>query len=237
MKILVIDDDPTHVKMLSFLLKDEGYEVLTASTGAEALRYIKQQWVDMVILDVILPDMQGFEICRQIRETNRVPILMLSARGATEDRVRGLLDGADDYMPKPCEPSELIARVKALARRSQSQPASEGRLLTVGGVQLDPMRHMVTLPNGKKTDLTPTESQLLYCLMRNANKILTREVLIAHAWGDIEGRENGQVDVYIRRLRRKIEVDSSNPTLVSTVWGLGYKFNAGGEEQADRQAR
>ncbi len=198
MKILVIDDDPTHVKMLDFLLKDEGYEVVTASTGAEALRYLKQQWMDMVILDVMLPDMQGFEICRQIRETNCVPIIMLSARGATEDRVRGLLDGADDYMPKPCEPSELIARVKALARRSQAQPTSEGRLLNVGGVQLDPMRHAVTLPDGKKTDLTPTESQLLYCLMRNANKILTREVLIAHAWGDIEGRENGQVDVYIR---------------------------------------
>lgn len=232
MKVLIIDDDPTHVKMLTFLLKDEGYEVINASNGAEALRHLKQHWVDMVILDVILPDMQGFEICRQIRETNRVPILMLSARGATEDRVRGLLEGADDYLPKPCEPAEFIARVKALARRSQSQPTSEGRVLNVGGVHLDPMRHTVTLPTGKKTDLTPTESQLLYCLMRNANKILTREVLIAHAWGDIEGRENGQVDVYIRRLRRKIETDPSNPMLVSTVWGLGYKFNSSGEDHA-----
>lgn len=229
MKILIIDDDPTHVKMISFLLRDEGYDVATASTGAEGLRYLKQQWIDMLILDVMLPDIPGFEICRQVRETNRVPIIMLSARGATEDRVRGLLEGADDYMPKPCEPAELMARVKALARRSEAQPATEVRMLNVGGVQLDPMRHTVTLPNGKKTELTPTESQLLYCLMRNASKILTREVLIAHAWGDSEGRENGQVDVYIRRLRRKIETDPANPALISTVWGLGYKFNAGEE--------
>jgi len=144
--------------------------------------------------------------------------------------VRGLLDGADDYLPKPCEPSELMARVKALARRSQAQPSSEARMLKAGGVQLDPMRHVVTMSDGKKTELTPTESQLLYCLMRNASKILTREVLIAHAWGDVDGRENGQVDVYIRSLRRKIEHDPSNPALISTVWGLGYKFNASGEE-------
>ncbi len=232
MKILIIDDDPIHVKMISFLLRDDGYEVVTASTGAEALRYLKQQWIDMLILDVMLPDIPGFEICRQVRETNRVPIIMLSARGGTEDRVRGLLDGADDYLPKPCEPAELMARVKALARRSQTQPSSEGRLLKSGGVELDPMRHLVTLPNGKKTELTPTESQLLYCLMRNASKILTREVLIAHAWGDVDGRENGQVDVYIRRLRRKIEPDPANPELISTVWGLGYKFNPGGEQKS-----
>ncbi|HST04775.1 MAG TPA: response regulator transcription factor [Chloroflexia bacterium] len=231
MKVLVIDDDPTHVKMLNFLLRDEGFEVTTASSGTEALRFLTQQWIDMVILDVTLPDMLGFEICKQIRETNRVPILMLSARGTTEDRVRGLLDGADDYMSKPCEPSELIARVQALARRSQTQPSSEGRALTVSGLSLDPMRHTVTLSDGRKTDLTPTESQLLYCLMRNANKILTREVLIAHAWGDIEGRENGQVDVYIRRLRRKIEDDPSDPALISTVWGLGYKFNVRPEDR------
>ncbi len=226
MKILMVDDDPSLVKMITFLLKDEGYDVISASTGTEALQTLQQQWVDMVILDIMLPrGMDGFEICRRVRETNRVPIIMLSAKGSTEDRVRGLLDGADDYLPKPCEPAELLARVKALARRSQAQPATaDSRLMTTGGLQLDPLRHTVTLANGKSADLTPTESQLLHCLMRNAGKILTREILIAHAWGDTQGRDVGQVDVYIRRLRVKIEADPAKPRLIQTVWGLGYKF-------------
>jgi DNA-binding response OmpR family regulator len=226
MKILMVDDDPSLVKMITFLLKDEGYDVISASTGTEALQILQQQWVDMVILDIMLPrGMDGFEICRRVRETNRVPIIMLSAKGSTEDRVRGLLDGADDYLPKPCEPAELLARVKALARRSQAQPsAADSRLMAAGGLQLDPLRHTVTLSNGKSADLTPTESQLLHCLMRNAGKILTREILIAHAWGDTQGRDVGQVDVYIRRLRVKIESDPAKPRLIQTVWGLGYKF-------------
>src|SRR6476469_9571713 len=176
-KILMVDDDPSLVKMISFLLKDEGYDVISAGTGQDALQLLQQQWVDMVILDIMLPrNMDGFEICRRVRETNRVPIIMLSARGSTEDRVKGLLEGADDYLPKPFEPAELLARVKALARRAQSQPAAaDSRLLAGGGLQLDPLRHRVTLANGKTADLTPTESQLLHCLMRNAGKILTRE--------------------------------------------------------------
>lgn len=229
MKILMVDDDPSLVKIISFLLKDEGYDVVTASTGTEALQILHQQWVDMVILDVMLPRVDGFEICRRVRETNRVPIIMLSARGSTEDRVRGLLDGADDYLPKPCEPAELLARVKALFRRSQTQTTSESRMLNAGGMQLDPVRHTVMLSDGRSTELTPTESQLLHCLMRNAGKILTREVLIAHAWGDTQGREAGQVDVYIRRLRLKVESDASNPRLIQTVWGLGYKFEPNGQ--------
>jgi DNA-binding response OmpR family regulator len=225
MKILMVDDDPSLVKILSFLLKDEGYDVLSASTGLEALQILQQQWVDMLILDIGLPRVDGFEVCRRVRETNRIPIIMLSARGSTEDRVRGLLDGADDYLPKPCEPAELLARVKALFRRSQPQAASaDSRLLSAGGLQLDPLRHTVALPPGKAADLTPTESQLLHCLMRNPGKILTREILIAHAWGDTEGRDVGQVDVYIRRLRVKVEQDPANPRLIKTVWGLGYKF-------------
>jgi DNA-binding response OmpR family regulator len=226
MKILMVDDDPSLVKMITFLLKDEGYDVISAATGTEALQILQQQWVDMVILDIMLPrGMDGFEICRRVRETNRVPIIMLSAKGSTEDRVRGLLEGADDYLPKPCEPAELLARVKALARRTQAQPsAADSRLMAAGGLQLDPLRHTVTLSNGKSADLTPTESQLLHCLMRNAGKILTREILIAHAWGDTQGRDVGQVDVYIRRLRVKIETDPAKPRLIQTVWGLGYKF-------------
>src|SRR5438552_10307372 len=172
MKILMVDDDPSLVKMISFLLKDEGYEVVTATSGMEALQILQQQWVDMVILDVMLPRGQdGFEICRRVRETNRVPIIMLSARGSTEHRVRGLLDGADDYLPKPCEPAELLARLRPPLRPSQTQPTTEGRMLAAGGLQLDPVRHTVTLSDGKSTELTPTESQLLHCLMRNAGKI------------------------------------------------------------------
>src|SRR6476661_9521748 len=149
MKILMVDDDPSLVKILSFLLKDEGYEVVSASTGLEALQILQQQWVDMLILDIGLPRVDGFEVCRRVRETNRIPIIMLSARGSTEDRVKGLLEGADDYLPKPCEPAELLARVKALFRRSQAQAAAaDSRLLSVGGLQIDPLRHRVTLSNG-----------------------------------------------------------------------------------------
>jgi DNA-binding response OmpR family regulator len=228
MKILMVDDDPSLVKIITFLLKDEGYDVISASTGLEALQILQQQWVDMLILDIGLPRVDGFEVARRVRETNRVSIIMLSARGSTEDRVKGLLEGADDYLPKPCEPAELLARVKALFRRSQAQAAAaDSRLLSVGGLQIDPLRHRVTLSNGKTADLTPTESQLLHCLMRNAGKILTREILIAHAWGDTQGRDVGQVDVYIRRLRVKVESDPANPRLIQTVWGLGYKFDAG----------
>ena len=229
MKILMVDDDPTLIKMFTFLLKDEGYDVISTDSGEEALHILAEQWIDMVILDVTLPRSDGFEICKRIRETNRVPIIMLSARGATEDRVKGLLEGADDYLPKPCEPAELLARVQALHRRTQSQPVAEGRLLTAGSIQLDPLRHRVTKADGKTSDLTPTESQLLHCLMRNAGKILTREVLIAHAWNDTQGREAGQVDVYIRRLRLKVEEDPSEPRLIQTIWGLGYKFEASGQ--------
>jgi DNA-binding response OmpR family regulator len=225
-KILIVDDDPSLVKILTFLMKEEGYQVVTATTGPDALQILGEQWIDMVILDVLLPATDGFEILRRVRQTNRVPIIMLSAKGSTEDRVRGLLDGADDYLPKPCEPAELLARVQALFRRSQTEAPAEGRLLPIRGLQLDPIRHTVVLPSGKKADLTPTESQLLHCLMRNAGKILTREVLIVNGWGDTQGREVGQVDVYIRRLRMKIEVDPSNPRFIQTVWGLGYKFEA-----------
>jgi DNA-binding response OmpR family regulator len=224
MKILMVDDDPTLIKMFTFLLKDEGYEVISTASGTEALQVLSEQWIDVVILDVVLPRSDGFEICQRIRETNRVPILMLSARGSTEDRVKGLLTGADDYLAKPCEPAELLARVKALYRRAQTQSAPEGRTLSVGPLHLDPLRHTVTRADGKVADLTPTESQLLHCLMRNAGKILTREVLLAHAWNNTQGREAGQVDVYIRRLRMKVEEAPSEPRLIQTVWGLGYRF-------------
>jgi DNA-binding response OmpR family regulator len=234
MKILMVDDDAALVKIVTFLLKDEGYDVVTASSGTEALQILNQQWVDMVILDVMLPRLDGFEICRRVRETNRVPIIMMSARGSTVDRVRGLLEGADDYLAKPFEPAELLARIKALFRRAQAHSQPEGQVVNIGGLQLDPMRHTVVLPGDKKADLTPTESQLLHCLMRNPGKVLTREVLMAHAWDDAQGREASQVDVYIHRLRSKIESDPSRPRFIHTVWGLGYKFEQ--PVEAKRQA-
>lgn len=224
MTILMVDDDPALVKIVTFLLKEEGYDVISVSSGAEALHVLNQQWVDMVILDVMLPRVDGFEICRRVRETNRVPIIMMSARGSTVDRVRGLLEGADDYLSKPFEPAELLARINALFRRSRIRASTEGQVLNVGGLQLDPARHTVLTPEGKKADLTPTESQLLHCLMRNPGKVLTREVLMAHAWDDVQGREASQVDVYIHRLRLKVENDPVHPNFIRTVWGLGYKF-------------
>jgi DNA-binding response OmpR family regulator len=142
--------------------------------------------------------------------------------------VRGLLDGADDYLPKPCEPAELLARVKALARRSQAQPsAADSRLMAAGGLQLDPLRHTVTLSNGKSADLTPTESQLLHCLMRNAGQVVSHERLIAEAWGTNYDGSSNQLEVYVHRLRNKLRKELGARELIRTVPGSGYELVRG----------
>lgn len=225
MRVLVVDDDAPSVKMISFLLREEGYEVNSADNGLTALESIERETPDLVILDVMMPQMDGFEVCRRIRQKADVPIIFLSAKGDTADRVAGLELGADDYLAKPFEPSELLARVKAVMRRTEafSQEDAQARL-AVGSITLDPLSNRVMFGDGTVVMLTPIEFRLLHCLMRNAGRILSHELLMNAVWGyDYEGDSN-QIAVYIRRLRMKIEKNPDDPRLLMTVRGLGYKF-------------
>jgi len=226
MRILIVDDDPPTVKWTSFLLRDEGYEVITADNGRVGLEMVERELPDLVILDVMMPQIDGLEVCRRIRQTMDVPIIMLSAKGETADKVTGLKMGADDYLAKPFEPAELLARVKAVLRRTEAFSAfddSQSRV-AVGDIRLDPVGNKVFLPNGKVVELTPIEFRLLHVLMRNAGRVLTHDYLLSSAWGyEYEGYSN-QIAVYIRRLRTKLEDDPSNPKYLVTVRGMGYRF-------------
>jgi DNA-binding response OmpR family regulator len=224
-RILAVDDDRNNLKMVAFLLGEEGYEVLTADNGRTALELVNAQHPDLVILDVMMPQMDGLEVCRRIRQSMDVPIVILSAKGETTDKVMGLELGADDYLPKPFEPSELIARVKAVLRRSELATFDDSQVaVTVEGLRLDPVGNRVILADGTPVDLTPIEFRLLHCLMRNAGRTLNHDFLMSHAWGyEYEGCNN-QIAVYIRRIRSKIEPDPNKPQFLVTVRGLGYRF-------------
>jgi len=225
MRILVVDDDRNNVKMLGFLLGEEGYEVVTADNGLTALRLVESERPDLVILDVMMPQLDGFEVCRRIRQTMDVPIMMLSAKGGTTDRVSGLELGADDYLPKPFEASELLARVKAILRRSEISTYDDPHAaVAVNGLRLEPVNNRAYDSLGQAIDLTPIEFRLLHCLMRNAGRTLTHDFLLQHAWGyEYDGYSN-QIAVYIRRLRTKVERDPTRPRLIKTVRGIGYRF-------------
>lgn len=225
MRVLVVDDDPPSVKMISFLLREEGYEVITAGNGAEALRLIEEASPDLVILDVMMPHMDGLEVCRRIRQRTDLPIIFLSAKGETADRVTGLNLGADDYLPKPFEPAELLARVRAVMRRVETGMSGEPQsVLQVGEFRLDPVNNRVTLPQGREVDLTPMEFRLLYTLARHRGRVLSHEQLLSLVWGyDYPGGSN-HVAVYVRRLRAKIEPDPEHPRYLLTARGVGYKF-------------
>jgi DNA-binding response OmpR family regulator len=226
MKILVVDDDRPSVKLMSFLLREEGYEVDVAEDGPSALDSIKRSQPDLVILDVMMPKVDGFEVCRTLRRTTNVPIVFVSAKGQVDDRVLGLKVGGDDYLVKPFEPAELLARVEAVLRRSVTGPDRQDAMpVRGGGLCLDPVRHRVSRESdGGEIELTPIEFRLLWCLMRNAGRVLSSSFLIDRVWGyDYEGQSN-LVPVYIRRLRSKIEVDPRHPNHLITVRGCGYKF-------------
>jgi len=225
MRVLIVDDDPPSRKMTAFLLQEEGYTVLTAEDGQQALDMIDREQPDLVILDVMMPHVDGLEVCRRVRQHLNVPIIMLSAKGETSDRVLGLEVGADDYLPKPFEPTELLARVKALKRRAESfaSPASQERL-TVGDVTLDAVANRASMTDGRVIEMTPIEFRLLYTLMRNAGRTMTHDMLLDAVWGyDYAGYSN-QIAVYIRRLRAKIEENPDNPVRLTTVRGVGYRF-------------
>lgn len=225
MRVLIVDDDLPSVKMNSYLLREEGYEVVTASNGKEALDVLEEEPVDLVVLDVMMPMMDGHETLRQLREHYDLPVIFLSAKGETADKVRGLELGADDYLAKPFEPAELLARVKSVMRRSDIfSKADSNTLLQLGDLRLDPVSNRVHLKDGTYEELTPIEFRLLHALMRNSGRTLTHDQLLNAVWGyDYDGYSN-QVAVYIRRLRAKIEPDPANPIYLITVRGMGYKF-------------
>lgn len=227
MRILVVDDDPPSVKMIGFLLREEGYTVLTTNSGPEALRMLNEEMPDLVILDVMMPGMDGLEVCRRIRRITDLPIIFLSAKGEMADRVAGLDVGGDDYLPKPFEPAELLARVRAVMRRAEAFAFGD-RLnqLTVAGVHLDPVNNVAVLPDGRQVYLTPIEFRLLHYLISNAGRALTHDQLFATVWGyDYDGSAN-LVAAHMLRLRRKIEEDPSNPKRLITARGIGYRFAA-----------
>lgn len=225
MRVLIVDDDPPSLKMTAFLLAEEGYEVLTADNGLDALRLVEQQMPDLAILDVMMPGLDGLQVTQRIRRTTNLPIIILSAKGETADRVSGLDVGADDYLAKPFEPTELLARVRSVLRRADAFTFGEPQsALSASGLQLDPITNTVRLPGDTKVELTPIEFRLLHCLMRNPGRIVTHDQIISNVWGyDYDGYSN-QIAVYVRRLRIKIEDDPDNPRYVLTARGLGYKF-------------
>ncbi len=225
MHILVADDDIPSVKLTSFVLEEAGYRVYKAYDAGSILQSVEQHNPDLILLDVMMPKSSGFDICRQIRRTSDVPIIFLSGRSQLQDRVMGLQIGGDDYLVKPFEPSELLARVEAVLRRRNSDMLNPSTRLSQGGLTLDPVEHRVVFED-RSVELTPLEFRLLYYLMKNSGRVLNTSQILSKVWGyDYEGESN-LVAVYIRRLRTKIESDPEHPQHVITVRNLGYKFEA-----------
>ena len=224
-RILVVDDEKTIVKGIKFNLEKEGYEVLVAYDGEEALQVFNEESPDLIVLDLMLPKMDGFDVCRNIRKTSDVPIVMLTARGEDIDKILGLELGADDYVTKPFNPRELAARVKAIIRRSQAPAGDSGNLqvIRLQDLQIDLFQHKVRVRD-KEVDLTSKEFALLSLMASHPGRVFSREKLLEHVWGYDYYGDARTVDVHVRHLREKIEPEPSTPQLILTVWGAGYKF-------------
>ncbi len=221
--VLIVDDEPDLVELVSYNLKKEGFQVATAPDGGIALEKARKKNFDLIILDLMLPGIQGIELCRILRndpKTERVPIIMLTAKGDEADRVRGLETGADDYMAKPFSPRELVARVKAVLRRSGEQAAA-GKTITLGDLVINTETFMVTKRN-KPLDLSATEFRLLLYLVQRRGRVFSRDQLLDAVWKGETYVEPRTVDVHIRRLRTQIEDDPSEPVYIRTRRGIGY---------------
>lgn len=222
-RILIVDDEPSITEFVSYAMQKEGYQTEIASDGEEALRKIEQQHFDLFILDIMLPGIDGYELCRRIRAKMSTPILFLLARDTELNKVVGLELGADDYLAKPFGVRELLARTRALLRRSQGNEMVSGNEISAGGITLNEDTHVAQGDKGA-IDLTPREFELLACLMRNAGKVVSREDLLHDAWNWEFITETKTVDTHIKRLRDKIESAGYDPKLVETVRGYGYRF-------------
>jgi two-component system KDP operon response regulator KdpE len=227
MKILVVDDEPDIVEVvnLCFNLRWPEAEVTAASSGEEALKLVEQDRPDFILLDINLPQMDGFHVCQEIRSYTDVPIVMLSARDSEVDKVRGLEMGADDYITKPFSHLELLARVRAVVRRYQAQMPSVGEVFESGNLKIDYASRTVVV-NGNQVRLTPTEYSLLFHLSRNAGRVLPHQTLLAKVWGREYTDEIDYLKVYVRRLRQKLDGDPETIGRIVSERGVGYKFVA-----------
>lgn len=221
-----MEDESSFSDALSFLLSKEGFEVSIAETGRAALEIFKAETFDLILLDLMIPEISGIEVCRAIRTTSSIPIIMLTAKDSEIDKVVGLELGADDYVTKPYSSRELVARIKAVLRRGSVEDNSqEAGVHSAGNIRMDIERHAVSV-NGAAISLPLKEFELLEFLIRNKGRVLTRGQLIDRVWGDDYYGDTKTLDVHIKRLRSKIEVDPANPILIQTIRGLGYKFEA-----------
>jgi DNA-binding response OmpR family regulator len=223
MKILVVDDERTLVKGMKFNLENEGYEVECAYDGAAAVDLAREGHFDLIILDLMMPELDGLEACMRIREFSNVPVIMLTAKSEDADKLMGFECGADDYLTKPFNILELKARVRALLRRAVGVQRTRGSILTAGGLSLD-MEARVAVRDGETVDLTAKEYDLIELLMRNPRRVYSRENLMNVVWGYSYAGDYRTVDVHIRRLREKLEQNPAEPDHIMTKWGVGYYF-------------
>ena len=224
-KVLIVEDEISFSDDLAYLLKKESYEVEVAVNGKQAIDLFNSFKPDLILLDLMIPEVSGTEVCRVIRSTSQVPIIMLTAKDSEIDKVVGLELGADDYVTKPYSSRELLARIKAVMRRNagDSQMSEDGQELVVGPIRMDLDKHQVTV-NAIAIAFPLKEFELLEYLMRNSGRVLTRSQLIDRVWGNDYYGDTKTLDVHIKRLRAKIEVDPANPKLIHTIRGLGYKL-------------
>ncbi|HST90490.1 MAG TPA: response regulator transcription factor [Ktedonobacterales bacterium] len=227
--ILTADDDPQLLRLVSRNLQLDGYDVLTAADGQQALELIEARSPDLVLLDVMMPILDGFAVCQRVREFSSVPIIILTARGNDQDKIRGLDLGADDYLTKPFSVDELLARVRSVLRRAQLSAVDTAQALrsrvTIGELTVDYAQHQVMM-SGREVELTPIEYRLLAYLTQNAGRIVTQDLLLEHVWGAEYIGESHLLQVNINRLRRKLELDAAHPRYIQTKTGVGYLLNA-----------
>ena len=223
-KILVVDDEKRIVEIVKAYLEKDGYRVIAAYDGSSALDSARRYSPDLIVLDLMLPEVSGWDVCRELRRKSDVPIIMLTARRDEVDRIAGLEMGADDYVVKPFSPQELVSRVRAVLRRTRGRPfGAEAAPLEFEDLLIDPGTRIVTV-RGEEMQLTAKEFDLLLFLASNARHVFNRDQILDRVWGLAAYIDSGTVTVHIRRLREKIEIDPSNPRHILTVWGVGYKF-------------
>ncbi len=226
-RILIVEDDSNTASLVATYLQKEGFVTLTEKDGERGLQVARAKQPNLVILDLMLPGIDGLEICRQLRRDSNVPILMLTAREEEIDRVLGFSLGADDYVVKPFSPRELVERVKAILRRAQPVAETSARVLKCGPLQLDPEKHKVSL-NGKTVNLTSSEYKLLHALMASPGRVFSRSELLRHFYLHEEAVVERVIDVHVNKLRHKIESDPGQPVFIETVRGFGYRFSENG---------
>ncbi|MFN2195037.1 MAG: response regulator transcription factor [Anaerolineales bacterium] len=221
-KILIAEDEPSIAEVVSLYLKRAGYQVDVVDNGTDALAQLQRELPDLLVLDLMLPGMDGITITRWLRDRSDIPIIMLTARRSEADRIAGLEMGADDYVVKPFSPQELVSRVRAVLRRTNPTTDLE-RMVEFPQISIDPRTRVVQV-NDREVALTAKEFDMLYLFAKNPKRVFSRQQLLEQVWGLSEYIDPGTVTVHVRRLREKIECDPSNPEYIQTVWGVGYKF-------------